>query len=140
MRAQAPNPLSMLPLPTAWFNDVDFTGGESANYPPVNVKYRNDGKEIVIEMAVAGFSADDVRVEEEDNRIIVTGELPQEVEAEAEGWQYETRRIAYRKFRRVWAKKSNYTIDNCSYKNGILKIVIAKSDANVKAITVQVDS
>lgn len=115
------------------FPENFFSDNSEQKYPPVNVLVSPNQDEVRIEMAVAGFTPDDISIEEEDNRLIVSGKSSRALE---EGWKYESRNFALREFRRMWVKKASFIVDSATQQDGVLTITLKKNGENVRKIPI----
>lgn len=95
--------------------------GGSTNYPPYNIKRK--GGDIVIEVATAGFSKDELRVIEEGNTgLIVRGEKKLKEQKEV---FYNHKGISSRTFERRFTTDFNTRrISEVKYTDGILSITL----------------
>lgn len=94
-------------------------------FPPMNVFYAADDKACTIELALAGYSKDEISVEVGENKITVSADIPEE-KAVKDG-TYAKQRIKKQSFTRVYAVPSNvYDIEatEVSYENGLLSIYV----------------
>ena len=89
------------------------------SYPPYNIKKVNDGK-YEIEMAVAGFSKPDLKVEVKDNQLIVEGS--KKTKEESSDIDYVYKGIASRHFRQSFALADHLKVKTSEFKDGILTI------------------
>lgn len=90
-------------------------------YPPYNV-IELDGDTRVLEFAVAGFDRTELRVEQDNRRIIVWG-VKNETDEQP---KYLHRGIAQRKFRKEYALWEFWNVESADLNNGILYIVIKR--------------
>ncbi len=91
----------------------------AASYPPFNLKKIDDNK-YTIEMAVAGFTKQDIELTLEDNKLVIKGNTAADTEAEkAEYLHYG---IANRAFTRRFTLADNVEIHNAELINGMLKV------------------
>lgn len=90
------------------------------SYPPHNV-IRVDEDHTRIELAVAGFTRDDLEVELENNRLTVRGE-----KAEEEDVEYIFRGLSARSFVKKWTLDRHLRVDFVKLENGILTIGIVR--------------
>lgn len=124
---------SLMPVSFDVFKDFDRTFEELMNsarfdykeaFPPMNVFYAADDKACTIELALAGYSKDEISVEVGDNKITVAATVKEEDEKEG---KYAKRRIKKQNFQRVYAVPANiYDIEatEVSYVDGLLTIVV----------------
>lgn len=106
------------------FNDFEhrFANQINNNYPPYNVvKYDEDNYEIQI--AVAGFSTDEVTVEVDQNQLVIKGE---HIESEADTTVYLHRGLAARNFQRSWTLADYMEVQGAETKNGMLCIKLVR--------------
>jgi molecular chaperone IbpA len=111
----------------------------ATNYPPYNLKKIGENK-YLIEMAVAGFSLDDLEIEIKGNTLIISGHKATEENTDGK-WLH--RSLASRDFMRKFALDRNLEIKNAELINGILKIwleFLAKSEPEVKKIPINSES
>ena len=94
-----------------------------SKYPPYNIKKVDDNK-YVIEMAVAGFSRQDIVLTLEDNKLVVTGKMETIDDLTKDGidQSYLWKGISDRAFSRQFTLADNVEIKNASLVNGMLKI------------------
>ena len=105
------------------FESLLGDGGLSAqsNYPPYNIRKAGKDK-YAIEVAVAGFSKDDVEVEYEDNLLTVkTKKFDKAVEKDMDG-EIIHRGISQRSFSRSFTIADDIKVEGAEIKDGLLKI------------------
>jgi molecular chaperone IbpA len=88
----------------------------STGFPPYNIRKGGDYT-FVIEMALAGFSKDDIEVEVEDGLLTVRS-----IKENDENDSNIYRGISYRKFNRKFTLADDIVVNNASLENGMLKI------------------
>jgi len=86
------------------------------NWPPYNIKKVGDNN-FVIEMALAGFSKEDIEIIVEGDRLTIKGKQKPE-----ENVIYHHKGIAERDFIRSFTLAESVVVKNASLKNGMLKI------------------
>ena len=92
----------------------------SDNYPPHNVVQLDD-THFVVEVAVAGFSEEELDVELKDNVLVVKGEHPK---TESEQPKYLHKGISARNFTRNFPLAENIQVRGATVKNGILSVAL----------------
>lgn len=92
-------------------------------YPPYNIE-RVDDDAFAIEIAVAGFSEDDLEIETKDNLLTVAGKKHQEEGAEER--QYLHRGIAERGFLRRFQLADHVIVTGATLKNGLLRVELVR--------------
>lgn len=106
-----------------WTEGLDFY--PSYSYPPMNV-YLTAGKELVIEMALAGFQQEDLSLEFVGDSLFFSAH-PQVIE-DGDGQKYLKRRLKLKPVDQqkyyVPADKFDQSAISASFKNGLLKIVV----------------
>lgn len=113
------------------FNQALEVPSKLLKYPPFNVKKLDDNK-YVIEMAVAGFSRQDIEVEFVDDTLVIKGNAAAHEDEEIS--QYLYKGIGERSFTRSFSLNENIEIKNAELLNGILRIAL-ESIAPVKKST-----
>lgn len=106
-------------------NSVSTHTSAQSNYPPYNFVNLGDNK-YEIQIALAGFKPEDLKVVFEDGYLTVsTTFTDKKVDPDSEGDQtpyYVHRGIAKRSFRRVWKLIDTIEIQSVEMDNGILTI------------------
>jgi len=91
-------------------------------YPPYNIiKKSEDNYEI--EVAVAGFSLDEIDVEVNQNQLIIKGQRKREEDSDVE---YLHRGLAYRDFEKVLTLAEHMHVGEASIKDGVLRVAITR--------------
>ena len=117
---------------SSWFNNPYLIGFENVfpkfneiiksnegSFPPYNLK-KVDEETSVLELAVAGFSKNEITVTEEDGKLTISGE-----KAENDG-EYVYKGIATRKFTRTYVLSEYVTVSVAELADGMLYIVLKK--------------
>ena len=86
-------------------------------YPPYNVRKEDDNR-YVIEMAVAGFTQNEIKIEMLGSDLVINGKM----EATDDESEYIHKGIAQRAFTRKFAVADSVTVKNADLMNGMLKI------------------
>ena len=89
------------------------------NYPPYNIRKVEDNK-YVIELAIAGFSTQDIEITLEDNKLIISGK------AQDDSDNFLFKGIANRAFTRSFAIDDNIEINDAAMLNGMLRIALER--------------
>lgn len=87
-------------------------------YPPANAY--NDGDALVVELAVAGFSKEDLEVGFDGSRLVVTGKSNAAEAPSDRVWHL--RQLSARPFTRVFTISGKYQADSVELENGLLTI------------------
>jgi molecular chaperone IbpA len=105
----------------SFFNTLDsITGTDVKGYPHYNIKKLDDNKWI-IELALAGFSKDDIEIEVKDNVMTINGELKEENN------EYVYKGISSRKFSKSFTLAEFTECESAKMENGILSIILEKN-------------
>ena len=96
----------------------------SQGYPPYNIRKDGDTK-YFIEMAVAGFSEDDLEVELKEGVLSVQSKHDDHKQAEKEE-SYVHRGIAKRTFERSFTLSDDIVVKGCDLTNGMLTVALEK--------------
>ena len=103
------------------FSRLESLAGGSTNYPPYNIIAGPDGR-TTLEIALAGFSAGDIKVETERNVLTVSAnKSPEEKERD-----YKHKGISYRTFAKNWQMSDDVEIEDVEFSNGLLIINLKK--------------
>ena len=100
------------------WNDIARLSEMSDNklYPPHNV-VKQDETHFSVELALAGYSKEDLTVEVKDGILVVTGGKNEEAERE-----YLHRGISAKKFTRTFRLSEHVVVDGADFKDGLLVI------------------
>jgi molecular chaperone IbpA len=93
-------------------------------YPPYNIRKIND-YQYVIEMALAGFSKDDIEVEAEGNRLSIRSSNTEE-SSEKQNENYVHRGIAKRSFMRQFNLSDDIIVKSADLKDGMLTVSLER--------------
>ena len=102
---------------------VDFTRGETDSYPPYNIEKTGDGA-YRIQMALAGFTRDEIDVTVQDNVLIIVGRGGES--ADGDKREYLHRGIAKRAFERRFQLADTIKVTNAGYENGLLNVELVR--------------
>ena len=103
------------------FNRLDaLTDSAAVNYPPYNIVKLNDTTS-QLEIALAGFSRDEIEVATERGVLTVSTK-----KAKEDGREYTHKGLARRTFARNWQLADDVVVENVSYVDGLLSIDIRK--------------
>ncbi len=97
-----------------------FANSKSDNYPPYNV-IKLDETHYVVEVAVAGFSEDELDVELKDGVLSVSGE---KAKSEGDSAEYLHKGISARSFLRRFTLAENVEVRAATVKNGVLSVAL----------------
>tara|TARA_R110002074_G_scaffold138277_1_gene283484 strand:+ start:18 stop:455 length:438 start_codon:yes stop_codon:yes gene_type:complete len=93
---------------------------QSTGFPPYNIRKGGDYT-FAIEMALAGFSKDDIEIEIEDGLLTVRS-IKENDENDSDIY----RGISYRKFNRKFTLADDIVVNDASLKNGMLEITLER--------------
>lgn len=91
--------------------------GPAGPFPPYNII--KNGEDYRIELAIAGYSPDNVDIQFEDGTLTIEGHTGK---SETEGDEYVVQNIAERRFIRKFTLADTVVIDNATFNDGILSI------------------
>ena len=103
-----------------YFNDF-FKLNTTSNYPPFNLVQLNN-HESKLEVALAGFKKDEVKVYTEFGKLHVEG-IKEEKETDAE---YTHRGLAQRSFKRSWQLSDDCEVRQVVFADGLLTVELGK--------------
>jgi HSP20 family protein len=110
------------------FNDVGSTGqnlirpGQTEWLPAIEVRERNNN--IIVRAELPGLNPEDVKVEVQDDGLLIAGEIKHEEQKEEEGYFHSERR--YGRFSRFIPLPDNINADQirANFRNGLLEVVV----------------
>lgn len=103
------------------FNRLEALAGSGTSYPPYNVINGSDGR-TTLEIALAGFSRSDIKVETERNVLTVSVKKSHEDKETT----YQHKGISYRSFSRNWQMADDVEVESVDFVDGLLTIVLKK--------------
>ena len=120
-----------------FFDEIErtFNVQKQDNYPPHNI-IRVSDTQFFIELAVAGFTEDELDVSLYNQKLIVKGERKRDLN---EDWQYLHRGIASRDFERSFPLSENVEVKQVTVQNGIMTIsleLIVPDEQKAKKIAI----
>lgn len=104
-------------------------------FPPYNL-YRDKENNLILSLAFAGYTKDELSVEVDRNTIIISGNADKKDEDE-EGVTFLKRRISKSSFKRMYSlprEGYNYEDISVEYKDGILTVFIPKKEPQEKEV------
>jgi molecular chaperone IbpA len=106
------------------FDDIEhrYATQIQSNYPPYNILKTGDDT-YEIQIAVSGFTKEEVSVEVDQNHLIIKGERLREDDENA---QYLHRGLAARDFTKIFPLADHMQVDTGSIKNGILTVCLKR--------------
>lgn len=99
-----------------WLHRFSTLHETSGNYPPYNV-VKESSVEFRLEIAVAGFSKDDIEVSTEWNKLHVEAKRPEVDESE-----YMHQGLARRGFKRSWTLSDDIEVYETKLEDGLLTV------------------
>ena len=102
------------------FSRLDALQDSTAtNYPPYNIVVAEDGVNL-LEIALAGFSREDVEVVTERNVLSVSAKR------DTDAREYSHRGIAFRSFSRNWQLGDDTVVEGVAFENGLLTVTLKR--------------
>lgn len=96
---------------------------QQTNYPPYNIIKKSE-TEFLIEVAIAGFSKDDVEVRMSENRLNISSiDLKT---SEMDSTEYLHKGISARSFKRAFTLSDDVVVKDANMENGILSIAMER--------------
>jgi len=92
------------------------------NYPPYNI-VKIEKNKYDVEVALAGFSKEDVKVEVEDGKLIIES-VKSDKEEDKDGVIHKG--ISKRQFKKVWTLADDVEVSGAELKDGMLKVSMEK--------------
>ena len=94
---------------------------DKTNYPPYNL-IKESSIEFRLEVALAGFKKEEIKVFTENNKLFVEGAQ----EKDEDTLEYIHKGLASRDFTRVWTISDDVVVDAVDYVDGILSIKLRR--------------
>ncbi|QJE74670.1 Hsp20 family protein [Aerophototrophica crusticola] len=109
---------------------------KSANegYPPYNIEQVGEDQ-LRITLAVAGFTAEDLQVQMEDNQLVIRGK-----QSDDKNRVYLHRGIAARQFQRSFVLAEGIEVLGCSLDNGLLHVDLRRPIPEPKVRTIKIET
>lgn len=109
----------------------------TTKYPPYNIKKVSEGK-YVIEMAIAGFSEQQIEIATNGDELVIAGQVDaQTSNASAE---YLHKGIASRNFNHVFKLADSVTVKNAEMINGMLSVWLDAMSEASKVVRIPINS
>ena len=103
------------------FSRLDaLTDSAATNYPPYNIIKVSDTVQ-QLEIALAGFTRDEIEVAVERNVLTVSTK-----KAKEDGREYTHKGLARRTFARNWQLSDDTVVENVTYQDGLLTLDVRK--------------
>jgi molecular chaperone IbpA len=103
------------------FHRLDAMSGHNTNYPPYNI-VKNDSANYEIEIALAGFKAEEIEVSTEQNILKVTSK----VEKKDTERSYLYKGLSKRSFTNTWQLGEDVKVSSVDFEDGLLTISLEK--------------
>ena len=103
------------------FSRLEALAGSGSSYPPYNVVNGDDGR-TVLEVALAGFTSEEIEVSTERHVLTVAATKSKEDKER----KYQHKGISQRSFTRNWQMAEDVEVENVEFKDGLLTIVLRK--------------
>ena len=105
----------------------------TSNYPPYNIRKLEDNK-YLIEMAVAGFTDDDIDITLAESKLIIKGkqETLDSLTKDGINQTYIHKGLANRAFTRVFTLAEDVVVGNVTLEHGMLKIYLEHVIPDIK--------
>lgn len=103
------------------FNRLDAMSGHNTNYPPYNI-IKNDAANYEIEIALAGFKANEIEISTEQNILRVASK----VEKRDTDRTYLHKGLSKRSFSNTWQLGDDVRVSSVDFEDGLLTISLEK--------------
>lgn len=103
-----------------WFHRFSALHQTESNYPPYNV-IKESNTEFRLEVALAGFTKNQITVYTENNKLFVEGTKENDNQKE-----YVHQGLAQRAFTRAWTISDDVEVKQVTFDNGLLNIELVK--------------
>ena len=112
-----------LAIADSFLKDSFSFKADSNYYPPHNILKHNDNK-FVLEIAVAGFTQEDLHVVLDKNTLVVTGDKKREENIESVAYLHKG--IGTRSFNKSFVLERYLVVKDVKLSDGILKVVLER--------------
>ena len=102
------------------FSRLETFAGTGTNYPPYNI-YNGSNSRTVLEVALAGFSKEELSVETERNVLTISANKSSKEEK-----KYSHKGISHKNFTRNWQLADDVEVESVEFKDGLLTITLMK--------------
>ena len=102
------------------FSRLEAIAGSGTNYPPYNI-YNGSNSRTVLEVALAGFSKEELSVETERNVLTISANKSSKEEK-----KYSHKGISHKNFTRNWQLADDVEVESVDFKDGLLTITLMK--------------
>lgn len=113
------------------FNRLDAMSGHGTSYPPYNL-IKNDNSNYEIEIALAGFKAEEIEVSTEQNILTVASKITKRDSERT----YLHQGLSKRSFRNTWQLADDVKVASVDFEDGLLTISLEKIIPEEKKKTV----
>ena len=103
------------------FNRLDSMTGHNTNYPPYNI-IKHDNSNYEIEIALAGFKAEEIEVSTESNILRIASKSPKP----NTGVSYVHQGLSKRSFNNSWQLADDVRVTDVEYVDGLLSVSLEK--------------
>lgn len=101
------------------FKRLESIANNGSSYPPYNVVDGDDGK-TVLEIALAGFTNNDIEVTTQQHVLTVTANKS----AQEKERKYQYKGISQKSFSRNWQMAEDVEVDSVDFRDGLLTVVL----------------
>ena len=101
-------------------NRLETFAGSGTNYPPYNI-YNGSDSRTILEVALAGFSKEELSVETERNVLTISANKSSKEEK-----KYSHKGISHKNFTRNWQLADDVEVESVEFKDGLLTITLMK--------------
>lgn len=123
-----------LPTLMSRFNDDLFNNQHVTRFSEVAVNIMEREKDYLVEMAVPGFTKEDINIELDGNKLSIHGKVSEKKELKEE--EYTHKEFSFKEFERTFTLPKDLDAKKieADYKNGILEVTLPKPDVKDKII------
>ena len=102
------------------FSRLEAFAGSGTNYPPYNI-YNGSDSRTILEVALAGFSKEELSVESERNVLTISAN-----KSSKEDRKYSYKGISNKNFSRNWQLADDVEVESVEFADGLLTIKMLK--------------
>ena len=104
-----------------WLHRMGAVHETKTNYPPYNL-VKESSVRFRLDIALAGFKKEEIKVYTENNKLFVEGAQDREEDLD----EYIHKGLASRDFTRVWTISDDVRVEGVDYVDGVLSVVLQR--------------
>ena len=128
------NPFSQFSEIEDFLRNALYIPSKLSSFPPYNIYATSDGNSAVLEIAVAGYTIDDVKIELVDGKLIIEGTRP---ESDHSLWVEIHKGISTKEFTLKFNINRSFDVASAKMSDGMLVIKLERVEGSKKPIAIE---